>query len=404
MRVAVVGAGIVGVTTAFELAGEGHEVVVLERRGSVAAEASFAQAGIVAPAWVEPWAGHAPWRLALGSPGHWGWLARALRARGGARLPPRRLALQRLAIASRERLLALTRTLDLDFEQADGVLVLLRHERALKAQRARLARMAELGLAFELVDAARARQIEPALNPALPLRAAIHLPQDMVGNGRQFAHRLKAEAVRRGVSFRFDTRVASLRPGTPATLQLADGNELTADAVVLCTGADAPALLAPLDLRLPLRPVWGVSVTAPVNHVDGQLPQAPRAAVIDPERGATIVRLGQRIRVSGGQSMGGDAGHEPPLATLRALYRALDEGFPGSAVLREAVHWHGARPMLPDGLPLIGPSGLPGVWLNTGHGGHGWALACGSALLLATRLAGREPDTALAPLAAERVR
>ncbi len=405
MRVAVVGAGIVGVTTAHELSAEGHEVVVLERRGSVAAEASFAQAGIVAPAWAaEPFAGLSLWRLGMGTPGRWGWLATAWRSRSARRLPAGRQALLQLAMASRQRLLELTHTFDIDFEQADGVLVLLRHERELKAHRPWLARLAEQGLAFELVDADRARAIEPALNPAARLRAAIHLPQDVVGNGRQFAHRLKAESVRRGVRFRFDTEVTALRPGNPATLQLADGSTQQADAVLLCTGAEAPRLLAGAGMKLPLRPVWGVSVTAPVNHVDGQLPHAPRAAVIDPARGVTVSRLGQRVRVAGGQQMGGNARTEPPLATLRALYRGLDEWFPGSAVLRDAVHWRGARPMLPDGLPLIGASPLPGVWLNLGHGGQGWALACGSAQLLAAALAGREADPRLAPLSPQRLR
>jgi glycine/D-amino acid oxidase-like deaminating enzyme len=99
-----------------------------------------------------------------------------MKARSARRLSPRRQALLRLAVASRQRLLELTHAHDIDFEQADGVLVLLRHERALKAHRAWLALLAEQGLAFELVDARRAREIEPALNPAAPLRAAIHLP------------------------------------------------------------------------------------------------------------------------------------------------------------------------------------------------------------------------------------
>jgi len=312
--------------------------------------------------------------------------------------------MQRLAVLSRERLLALTRAHDIDFEQADGVLVLLRHERELKARRAMLSRLPELGVAFELVDAARAREIEPALHAATPLRAAIHLPQDAVGNGRQFAHRLKAEAVRRGASFRFDCAVKALRPGTPVQLVLGDGSVLEADAVVLCTGAEPATQLAGGALKLPLQPLWGVSVTAPVNHVDGQLPQAPRAAVVDPSRRATISRLGQRVRVSGGQALGGDARTAPDLATLRHLYRTLDDWFPGSAVMRDAVHWRGARPMLPDGLPAVGASGLPGVWLNLGHGGHGWALACGSAQLLAAALAGRDADPALALLSPSRLR
>jgi D-amino-acid dehydrogenase len=404
MRVAVIGAGLVGVTTAYELSAAGHQVEVFERRSSVAAEASFAQAGVIAPAWVEPLGGCSPWRLGLATPTRWAWLGRAIAAHRERLLVSHRLALQRLALASRQRMLDLTRSIDLDFEQADGVLVLLRHERQLRAHRATLRRMAELGVAFDLVDAERARQIEPALNPAQPLRAAIHLPQDAVGNGRQFAHRLKALAVLKGAHFRFDTAVNSLRPGAPVTLVLADGSTVVADSVVVCAGVDAASLLASAGLTLPLRALWGVSVTAPVNHVDGQLPQAPRAGVIDATSGTVISRLGQRVRVSGGHTLGGMATTPPPLHTLRALYRTLGDWFPGSAIMREAVHWRGPRPVLPDGMPAIGASRLPGVWLNVGHGGHGWTLACGSARLIVAQLAGQAPDEALVPLSAARLR
>jgi D-amino-acid dehydrogenase len=402
VRVAVIGAGIVGVSTAFELAAQGHEVLVLERRSSVAAEASFAQAGIVAPALVQPGSGAWPAGL-VSRPGLWPWLWQRLRAQRDRVRQPAATALHQLATASRARLLELTQSLDLDFEQADGVLLLLPGEAALRAHRPVLKRLADAGLGFELVDAEQARRIEPALNPAAPLRAAVHLPQDLVGNGRQFAHRLKAEATRLGARFRFDSPVVALRPGSRPELVLEGGTTEIVDALVLCTGAEPPALLGQAGLRLPMQPVWGLSVTAPVNHVDGQLPQAPRAAVLDARHQVSISRLGQRVRVAGGVQVGGRPA-EIPLRRLRQLYRVLEHWFPGSAVMREAQHWQGARPTLPDGLPLLGASGLPGVWLNLGHAGHGWALASGSAQALAATIAGRDAGIDLAPLAASRWR
>jgi D-amino-acid dehydrogenase len=415
VRVAVIGAGIVGVTTSYELASEGHEVVVFERRGSVAAEASFANAGIVAPGWTMPGAA-APWRLLaplLGRPaplrlslaglvGQLPWLARWLLASRGPVQRGNRLAVQQLAQASRARILDITHRLDLDYQQSDGVLVLLRGERELKAQRSTLRLLAELGLTFELVDAAKAREIEPSLHAATPLRAAIHLPQDGVGNCRQFAHLLKAEAARLGARYRFEQGVTALRPATRPEVLTAGGQAEAFDAVVLCTGAEGQRLLAPHKLRLPLAPVWGCSVTAPVNHVDGLLPQAPRAALIDERFGIAISRLGQRVRVSGHAELGGRAG-PVPLAPLRTLYKVLEEWFPGSAVMREAQHWRGARPTLPDGPPLLGASGLPGVWLNLGHGASGWALSCGSAQVLAALLAGRDPGLDLSRLSLSRL-
>jgi D-amino-acid dehydrogenase len=404
MRVAVVGAGIVGVTTAYELALEGHEVTVLERRGSVAAETSFANAGVVAPGYVTPWAApgmpwkvlshllgrHAPVRLA--APG-WltqlPWMWRWLLACRASVYKPNRGAMQALATASRRRILELTQRLGLEYQQADGYLVLLRGERELKGQRHTLKMLADLGMAFELVDADKARRIEPALNPAVPLRAAIHLPQDGVGNCRHFAHLLKAEATRLGARFRFDSTVRSLRPGAQPSLKLADGSELAADAVVLCTGSAANALIAPHGLKLPLASVWGYSVTAPVNHVDGLLPAAPRAALMDERFKVAISRLDQRVRVAGSAELGGRP-DDIRLSPLRTLYHVLEHWFPGAGVMREAQHWKGARPMLPDGPPVLGASGLPGVWLNLGHGSSGWALSCGSAQVLAAALAGRD--------------
>jgi D-amino-acid dehydrogenase len=418
LRIAVIGAGIVGVTTAYELAAEGHEVVVLERRGSVAAETSFANAGVIAPGYVTPWAAPGmPWKVfkhllskdapvrfsGLRTLGQLPWLWRFLLA---CRKPvhlANRSAMQQLARASRERINELTHRLRLDYDQASGYLVLLRTERELQRAGSGIALLKELGTAHEVVDAGRARQIEPALNPRAALHAAIHLPQDGVGNCRQFAHLLKAEAQRLGTRFRFDTAVSSLVPGTQPVVKLVNGVDLPVDAVVVCAGVDAAHLVRPVGVKLPLTAVWGYSVTAPINHIDGQLPLAPRAGLMDERYKVAISRLGQRVRVAGSAEIGGRA-DDMRMGTLRTLYRVLEEWFPGGAVLRDAQHWKGARPMLPDGPPILGDSGAPGIWLNLGHGSSGWALSCGSAQVLARRIGGRDAGIDLARLSLARWR
>lgn len=418
MRVAVIGAGIVGVTTAYELAAQGHEVSVFERRASVAAQTSFANAGVVAPGYVTPWAAPGmPWKVLkhllsrhapvrFGGWNAWGqlpWMWRWLLACRKSVYLPNRKAMQGLARISRDRILELTHALNLDYEQADGYMVLLRTERELKASKGSLALLAELGVAHQVVDGARARELEPALNPGAKLHAAIHLPQDGVGNCRQFAHLLKAEAQRLGARFRFDTPVNAIAPGAPAALQLVGGEVVEVEALVVCAGVESAQLLAPLGLKLPLAPVWGYSVTAPINHVDGQLPAAPRAALMDERYKVAISRLGQRVRVAGSAELGGHADQQC-LATLRTLYKVLDEWFPGSAVMRDAQHWKGARPMLPDGPPLLGETGAQGIWMNLGHGSSGWALSCGSARVLAERMAGRDPGIDLSRFSPSRWR
>lgn len=418
MRVAVVGAGIVGVATAYELSALGLEVTVFERRNSVAAEASFADAGVLSAGYVAPWA--APgmrgqvlqlllshqaavrfggWNALSHLPWMWRWW-RACRPKVHA---VHWAAQQRLAQFSRERLLELTRALRLDFQQMPGLLVLLRTERDLARAQPGLALLREAGVAHDVVDAARCRQLEPGLNAETALAAAIHLPQDGVGNCRHFAHLLKAEAQRLGARFRFETDVRGLTPGARPALATGDGQVHEFDAVVLCAGAQANALLAAVGLALPLAPIHGYSVTAPVRHLDGHPPPGPRAALVDEAHKVAITRLGQRIRVAGMAEFGGRLDRIDP-AALRTLYRALDDWFPGAALTRQAQHWKGAQPTLPDGPPVLGASGAPGVWLNLGHGASGWSLACGSARVLAEVVAGREAPLDTSGLTAARLR
>ena len=418
MRVDIVGAGIIGVTTAYELAVLGHEVTVFERRGSVAAETSFANAGVIAPGYVTPWAApgmpfkvlrhllgtHAPVRLGgLGAAAHLPWIWRWWRACRPSVYAANRAAMYHLALFSRDRLLELTRALHLEFEQMPGFMVLLRAERDMRGAQGSLALLRELGVVHELVDAKRARQIEPGLSEQTDLHAAIHLPQDGVGNCRHFAHLLKAEAQRLGAQFRFDTTVRSLAPGSRPMLHMADGTPHESDAVVVCAGVQANELLNAIGCRLPLAPVHGYSVTAPLRHIDGHPHLGPRAALMDERYKVAISRLGQRVRVAGSAELGGPVDRMNQ-AALRTLYKVLDDWFPGATLTRETQQWKGARPMLPDGPPVLGASGAPGVWLNLGHGSSGWALACGSARVLAESLSGRKDPIDTSRLTIARLR
>jgi D-amino-acid dehydrogenase len=418
MRAAVIGAGIIGVTTAYELAAQGHEVTVFDRRGSVAEECSFANAGVVAPGYVTPWAApgmawkvlrhlfsrDTPVRLdALATLPHLPWLWRWWRACRPAVHAANRTAMHQLARLSQDHLLELTRSLKLSYEQTPGYLVLLRSGRELAQAQRRLKLLQELGVAHDVLDAAACLRLEPGLNPQTRLQAGIHLRQDGVGNCRQFAQQLKAQATRHGAEFCFDTPIRRILPSVAPEIERADGTRRTFDAVVVCAGVQANALLQPLGLKLPLAAVHGYSVTAPLRHIDGLPLPGPHAALMDERYKVAISRLGQRVRVSGTVQLGGRL-EKLDDAPLRTLYKVLDDWFPGAALVREAQHWKGARPMLPDGPPVLGASGVPGVWLNLGHGSSGWALACGSARVLAEQLAGREAPLDIARLGVARLR
>jgi D-amino-acid dehydrogenase len=403
MRVAVIGAGIVGVTTAYELAAADLRVTLYERRAGVATETSFANAGVVAPGYVTPWAAPGMPLKVLGQlfardaavrfagPSalrELPWMWRFLLACRSRVHTANRSAMQRLAHFSRERLLELATRFDFDYEQRSGYMVLLRRPADLQRAQGGLRLLAELGVAHEVVDEAACRQLEPALSPSARLHAAIRLPQAGVGNCRQFAHLLKSEAQRIGAHFHFDSAVTALKPGERPALRLANGEAHEFDRIVVCAGVEANDLLAPLGLALPLAPVYGYSLTAPLRQHDGGPDMGPRAALMDEQFKVAISRLGQRVRVAGSAEIGGRPG-ELRRAPLATLYRVLDEWFPGAAAMRDVQEWKGARPMLPDGPPVIGASRLPGVWLNLGHGSSGWALSCGSARLLTQALLGQ---------------
>lgn len=423
MRVAIIGAGIIGVASAYELAADGHEVTVFERRSSVAEETSFANAGVVAPGYVTPWAApgmpakvlkhllsrHAPVRLAHPSaPGQWRWIWRWWRACQAATFQANRARMHRLARFSQQRLAVLTRDLRLDYEQSTGYLVLLRGAQDLALARGSLKLLAELGVTFHLIDGARARAIEPGLNSDVALHAAVHLPQDGVGNCRQFAHLLRSEAQRLGADFRFQRQVVGLTTGRRPTVKhrRSDSNETptddTFDAVIVCAALGAPALLRPLGVRVPMVPVHGYSITAPLRQIEAHAAIGPRAAVMDERFKVAVSRLGQRVRVAGSAELGGrlDRSNE---SAIRTLYKVLDDWFPGCAQLSQVQPWKGARPMLPDGPPVLGASGADGIWLNLGHGSSGWALSCGSARVLADLIGGGAPSIDIEGLGVERL-
>ena len=445
MKIAVIGAGIIGVTTAYELSADGHHVTVFERCGSVAAETSFANAGVIAPGYVTPWAApgmpskvlkhlfsrHAPVRLSGLDRGTLPWLWRWWRACGLRTYQANRLRMQRLAGYSRGRLHELTRSLQLDYERSEGYLVLLRTPKDLALAQPGLASLAELRTRFEMFDAGQCRVVEPGLSDETELHAGIYLPDDEVGNCREFSHLLRGEAQRLGAHFRFHTNVERIIRGPAPQLvhvyapdghtvvrvpvesapnqaqdtQPMDTQPVTEgfDAIVVCAALGSTRLLRPLGLKLPLQAVHGYSITAPLRRAGAHGEYGPRSALMDERYKVAISRLGARVRVAGSAELGGSATAHHPRA-IDTLYKVLHDWFPGSAQLGQAQRWKGARPMLPDGPPRLGRSGIDGVWLNLGHGSSGWAMSCGSARLLADAIKGQPPAIDMDGLGVERLR
>lgn len=403
MNIAIVGAGIAGISTALELARDGHQVTVYEQLNAAAEDASFAPGG-----WLSPWATQSlaapgagmPLKLLqsgptllqasgmLGSP-TWRWMRQwKQHEKRASQQGDHTLcnALHALGCYSTTLRWQDCEDTEMAAERKEGSLVLLRTPQEVEFWTHQIALLQEQGVACKLLSAPQAQAIEPALNQEIAWLSAVHFLDSESINPRLWAHYLRMQAQEMGVHFQTGTPVQTISHH-PVGLQLADHLHCV-DAVVLCTGANHH-LISQLGLQLPLMPIWGYSVTAPVRDPL----QAPRAAIMDWAQQATIGRMGQRIRITAGLEMGSTANAPHHNHTLQRMYRLLNDWFPGGVQLSspQVQVWRGVRGYLPDGLPAVGSSGHPGIWLNMAHGNHGASLAAGCARAMADMLSQQAP-------------
>lgn len=420
MKIAVIGAGVIGVTSAYELCADGHEVAVYERGQTAAEGTSFANGGLALPSasalasspdglgrLLSPGApSSGALRLnALPGGATRGWIWQWHRTRHDRDSEPSRASQFRLIQHSQDRLSSISETHQLEYDHNKGVLLLWRNEREADRVRAALPQLRELGLLAREVDSTTARQIEPALNEETPFYGALELPQISHANTRQFTLRLKTVAQHMGCRFEFGRAVDRIEmPSAQGVrLVLADGQSDRFDHVVVCTGSEGARLLRPLGLNVPMQPVYAHSISAAVREpLD-----APLSAVIDAQHQVSIARLGQRVRVAGGAMLGGQRA-KPSKTELKRLYQVLMDWFPGAARLGgpkgSVQEWFGAQAALPDGRPMVGQSSVPRIWLNLGHGASGWSMACGCARALADQLDGRHAEIDMAPFTPMRLK
>ena len=407
MRVTVIGAGIVGVCTAWSLAEAGCDVTVVERNRGVAQETSYGNAGMVAPAYVTPWAApgmptkilsmlfatDTPVRFQASlDPGLWRWVARWLGECRASHFRRNKERMQRVAFYSRDVLTAMRLRHGLSYERTEGLLQLMRSDRDVAMAQTTLAFLKEAGVVHRVLTAAECRILEPGLSD-IAFAGGIHLPDGETGNCPLFARQLKNLCEERGVRFEFGTTVERIvtagdRVGLHVRAQASE--ERTPDAIVIAAGIASAGLIRQCGSRLPLYPVKGYSASVAIREPTF----APIASVMDEAYKVAIVRMGNRIRIAGTAEVGSrtlsleSRNAERAFATLLKVVR---DWFPGAAHYQGASWWVGARPMLPDGAPVLGPTRHPRVFVNVGHGSTGWAMAPGSGRIVADLVMGRTP-------------
>lgn len=414
MKVLVLGAGVIGTSTAYYLARAGAQVVVIDRQPSAAQETSFANAGQVSPGYSTPWAApgiplkalrwmfqkHAPLALRLdGSLFQLQWIAQMLGQCNSTRYAINKERMTRVAEYSRDCLRQLRADTGIAYEQrSKGTLQVFRNQAQLDAVQRDIAVLRECGVPHALLTPDQLVAVEPGLAHAKErLSGGLHLPNDETGDCQMFTEQLAQQCQALGVEFRFGQKVETIaQAGDAVTGVLVDGQIITADRYVLALGSYSRQMLAPLDLRLPVYPVKGYSLTLPL--VDESL--APQSTVLDETYKIALTRFDRRIRVGGMAELGGyDLRLDPRRrATLEMVVQDL---FPGGD-LAQASFWTGLRPMTPDGTPIIGATRLRNLYLNTGHGTLGWTMACGSARVLADMVSGQTPDISTEGLGLDR--
>ncbi len=412
MKVAIIGGGLAGVQTAWFLLRDGHQVTLVERHGELAAEASFANGGLLTPSHAAPWNSPGIFQTLLSSLGRqnasihvkpgtlWqylGWGRQFVRnstKRRFFRTIERNFTLARY---SQELFDELVEELDLDFFlQRRGTMMVYRSADSFAAARERFTKLKSLGIETELCSPDDLAKLEPALAPArASLSGGAYFSGDRHGDAHGFVQALAGHLQAGGATMMMGTQVTGfIRSGTRLEGIKTDGGDIRADVLVLAGGHWSPDLARTLGVDLPIRPVKGYSIT----HDLPQWQEGPKIPVVDDDLHVAVTPMGDKIRFVGTAEF---CGYDPQvnpacIALVRrsalAIYPQLEPLISGR---RAELEWGGHRPMTPDCLPILGKCGFDNLFLNTGHGYLGWTTGTGTSKAVADMISGRQPALAM---------
>jgi D-amino-acid dehydrogenase len=407
----VLGAGVIGVAAAYYLNRAGRRVTVIERQSAAGLETSLNNGCIIHASEVDPWSQpgmprnilrwlgqeDAPLLLRYSAIPHmWRWGLRfamnctetKFREHGQANLA--------LVLHSLRSLQEIRDKIGIGYDLAtNGVMRIYRTQEALERAERSLQFLEPKGLIFQRVTPTQAVELEPALSPVREeLTGGFYFPHDEVGDCHKFTQGLAAECAKRGVDFRYQTAIRAIETeGGRVTGVATDDGRVAATQIVVALGSFTPAILKAVGVDAPIYPVKGVSITFP----RAAWKEAPRMAILDDRLLFGLLPLGDRVRVAGSAEISGyDA--NPAIARCDAIVANAGKTFPSlKAAFRkeQATYWAGLRPVTPAGTPLIGPTRIDGLWINSGHGHLGWTMACGSGRVLADLMEGRDPGIPL---------
>jgi D-amino-acid dehydrogenase len=404
MRIVVLGGGVVGVTTAYQLQKDGHDVALLERNSEVASGASWGNAGMIAPGHSFVWSSPRAPMILLKSlilkdqalrfkfsadPRLYSWSWLFLMECTSEKARRNTLLKHRLAAYSQTILKQVVADEAIDYDRNDrGILYFHRSQEALDNGWKQMKLLESDGQAIELLDRDRVVGLDPSLAPASDkIAGGIYCPTDETGDSAKFTRALAAKVAERGGAIHTGATITGLDTAGDAIVQaLTDKGPFKGDAYVLALGAQSPILARKIGIKLPIYPIKGYSLTIPV----GNRPAPPTVACVDEHNLVAISRMGDRIRVTATAEFAGyDTSHSP--SDFAFMKQVTQELYPEGGDYDRAEMWAGLRPMTPNNLPFFGRRRFRNLFLNTGHGHIGWTMSHGSAKITADLVAGRTP-------------
>ena len=406
MKVVVLGAGIIGTTSAYFLAKQGHEVTVIDRQDSVSMETSHANAGCLSYGFTSPWASPGlpssvlKWVLTGRSPliinpnmsiETIKFLYRMYKNCNSRSYEINKSRMLRVANYSQKALLEIETDFDLYYEQKkQGSLQLFWDSKEIEKTQKDIAILDKFNINSQLLSAEECVKIEPGLQYVKnKLAGGIQFMDDFTGNCYLFSTEVYKKCVEMGVNFEFNTEIKSLQISNDKIASVStDSGEIKADCYSVSLGSYSTKILSKIGIEIPIYPVKGYSITLPVLSNE----DAPQSTIMDEKNKIAITRLGDRIRVAGMAHLT-DFDKNLRTKSLDSLMSGLDLLFPKSyESSKETNFWTGFRPSTPDGTPIIGPTPFNNLFLNTGHGTLGWTMSAGSGKLLANLVSGIDPE------------
>ena len=409
MHILVLGAGVVGTTTAWYLQKQGHQVTVVDRQNQAGLETSYANGGQISVSHAEPWANpSAPLKVMKWlfqpdapllfrprlDPAQWRWALSFLGQCTSARAAHNIRQMVNLGTYSRSQLQALRKEAGIEYNHLEkGILHFYTNPAEFDGAMEPTRIMQDLGCDRQIIDADRAVELEPALKPIRNrIAGATYTSEDESGDARMFTQNLAKRCAEAGVEFRYGTEILGFERAGERVLgiqTLRDGHHetLRADAYVLSMGSFSAALASQLGIFLNIYPAKGYSISVPVKNEEA----AFNVSLTDDEYKLVYSRLGDRMRVAGTAELNGYS-RKLNYTRCRAIVRRTAEVMPEAGYWDQAEFWTGLRPATPSNVPYIGKSHFTNLYLNTGHGTLGWTHSCGSAAALADIIDGRKPE------------